>query len=295
MIRKIWDVNPSVGGPIVRNKVWFNYTFRNLGSTKTKTGAYFDKNPSQFVTAYFNTRASRCHAHLLSSVYHDNQRKYRNHWGIAATIPPEAAGVQVTPTSFAHVSKWTRTHTNKLLLEAGFGMYDQEYTELYQPSVTGTDKKVWDDQSIINSRVYNVVDTSNNTQANAWPNPADHFSVLRTYMGAASYIVGAHSLRAGLTWTNGDWKLLTRWTGDVQPINYNAGNPLSVHAALAVGSRNNGVDRELGLTSRTRSMGLASAERGWASPFIGETRESSGAGQCREGGGATFGECPRHG
>ena len=55
------------------------------------------------------------------SVYHDNQRKYRNHWGIAATIPPEAAGVQVTPTSFVNVTKWTRTHTNNLLLEAGFG------------------------------------------------------------------------------------------------------------------------------------------------------------------------------
>ena len=49
MIQKIWDVNPSFGGPIVRNKIWFNYTFRHLGSTKTKADAYFDKNPSQFV------------------------------------------------------------------------------------------------------------------------------------------------------------------------------------------------------------------------------------------------------
>ena len=72
------------------------------------------------------------------SVYHDEQNKYRDHWGIASTIPPEAAGVQVTPTSRVNVSKWTRTHTNKLLLEAGFGYYNQEYTELYQPSVTGS-------------------------------------------------------------------------------------------------------------------------------------------------------------
>src|SRR4030095_1551749 len=49
VIKKVWDVNPSIGGPIVKNKVWFNYSFRNLGSTKTKTGAYFDKNPSQFI------------------------------------------------------------------------------------------------------------------------------------------------------------------------------------------------------------------------------------------------------
>ncbi len=56
-------------------------------------------------------------------------------------------------------------------------------------------------EAISNSRVYNVVDSSNNRQANAWPNPADHFSVLRTYMGAASYVIGSHSLRGGLNWT----------------------------------------------------------------------------------------------
>ena len=39
----------------------------------------------------------------------------------------------MTPTSFVNVTKWTRTHTSRLLLEAGFGIYDQEYTELYQP------------------------------------------------------------------------------------------------------------------------------------------------------------------
>ncbi len=131
-----------------------------LGSTKTKADAYVDKNPSQFIYDPDFTQARRRRwphrqqrrPHLVAgvsskdkiSVYHDDQRKYRNHWGIAATIPPEAAGVQVTPTSFVNVTKWTRTHTNKLLLEGGFGYYNQEYTELYQPSVTGHDDKVWE-------------------------------------------------------------------------------------------------------------------------------------------------------
>ncbi len=70
--------------------------------------------------------------------------KYRDHWGISSTVPPEAAGVQVTPTSFVNVTKWTRTQTSRLLLEGGFGYYNQEYTELYQPSVTGITDKVWD-------------------------------------------------------------------------------------------------------------------------------------------------------
>jgi hypothetical protein len=127
VIQKIWDVNPQIGGPIVRNKVWFNYTFRHWGSTKTKTDAYFDANPSPFIYTADTSRPGLDDGHIVSnalrvswqasgkdkiSVYHDNQRKYRNHWGIAATIPPEAAGVQVTPTSFVNVTKWTRTHTN---------------------------------------------------------------------------------------------------------------------------------------------------------------------------------------
>ena len=73
---------------------------------------------------------------------------------------------------------------------------------------------------------------SNNRNANAWPNPADHFSVLRTFMGAASYVTGSHNFRFGATLTNGDWRLIDEWTGDVQPITYNAGPPVSVTLRL---------------------------------------------------------------
>ncbi len=306
-IQEIWDVNPSIGGPIVRNKVWFHYTFRHWGSSKIKADSYFDANPSQFVYAPDFTRPGIDDGHLVSnagriswqastrdklSVYHDNQRKYRNHWGIAAAIPPEAAGVQVTPTSFVNVTKWTRTHTNNLLLEAGFGIYNQNYTELYQPSVTGSEEKVWDDDLIANARIYNVVDQSNNRQANAWPNPADHYSVLRTFMGAASYVVGSHSLRAGATLSNGDWKLLTRWTGDMQPITYNNGVPVQVTLRLPA-DRNNGIARDLGIYAQDRwSLGRVTLNLGIRfDQFIGETRESSVLAS-RHGAGATFGECP---
>lgn len=306
-IRNIWDVNPSFGGPIVRNKVWFNYSLRHLGSTKTKTGAYADLNPSPFVYEEDFNNPGVDDGHIVSnagriswqasgkdklSMYHDNQRKYRNHWGISATIPPEAAGVQVTPTSFVNVTKWTRTHTNNLLLEAGFGMYNQEYTELYQPSVVGHDDKVWDQDAIRNSRVYNVLDQSNNRQANAWPNPADHFSVLRTFMGAASYVIGSHSFRAGATLSNGDWRLLTMWTGDMQPITYNAGRPVSATLRLP-SDRNNGIKRDLGIYVQDRwSLGRITINAGLRfDQFIGETRESIVT-PSRHGAGATFGECP---
>jgi hypothetical protein len=103
VIKEIWDVNPTVGGPIKRDKLWFNYTFRHWGSTKTKVDSYFDANPSPFIyTPDFN-RPGLDDGHIVSnairiswqatpkdkfSTYHDNQRKYRNHWGLPPPFRP---------------------------------------------------------------------------------------------------------------------------------------------------------------------------------------------------------------
>jgi hypothetical protein len=307
-IEKIWDANPSIGGPIKRDKVWFYYTFRHWGTEKTVADSYTDANPSPFIyTPDFNapgiddghivSNAARVSWAISSkdkiSVYHDNQSKYRDHWGINASRPPDATAIQVTPTSFVNVTKWTRTHTNRLLLEAGFGIYNQEYTELYQPSVTGLTDKVWDYEAIRNSRVYNVIDDSNGRHANAFSDAADHFSVLRTFMGAASYVTGSHSFRFGTTLTNGDWRLIEAWTGDVQPVRYNAGVPVSTTLRLPMDARN-GIRRDLGLflqdrwvvTDRiTLNAGLRFDQ------FIGESRESEILPN-RFNPGVKYGECP---
>ncbi len=217
-IQDVWDINPTIGGPIMRDRLWFNYTFRHWGVNKSVADSYADLNPSQFVytpdydnpgidDGHIVSNAARIAWQVTSkdkiSYYHDNQRKYRDHWGISAATPPEAAGVQVTPTSFVSVTKWSRTHTNRLLFEGGLGIYDQNYTELYQPSVTGLDDKVFDLDAIRNARIYTVSSQATGKIANAWSAPADHYSLLRTFMGAASYVTGSHSLRFGGTVTQG--------------------------------------------------------------------------------------------
>ena len=306
-ILKIWDVNPSFGGPLRRDKLWFHYTFRHWGVEKTVPDAYFDSDPSLFRYVPDLNRPGVDDGHIVSnagrvswaasakdkvSVYHDNQRKYRDHWGIQALVPPEATAIQVTPTSFVNVTKWMRTHTNRLLFEAGFGVYNQEYTELYQPEVVGHDRKVWDLEAIRNSRVYNVQEQATLRHANAWPAPADHFSVLRTFSGAASYVTGSHSFRFGMQWSNGDWRLIEAWTGDVQPILYNAGTPVSVTLRLPMDARN-GIKRDLGvflqdrwtLTDRiTLNAGIRLDQ------FVGESRESEILPN-RFNSGVQYGEC----
>ena len=141
-IEKIWDVNPSVGGPILKDRLWWYATFRHWGAEKTVPDSYFnalgptastyqpDLNNLGIDDGHIVSTAGRITAQLSSkdkiAYYHDNQRKYRDHWGISSTVAPEATAVQVTPTSFVSVTKWTRTQTSRLLLEAGFAVYDQD-------------------------------------------------------------------------------------------------------------------------------------------------------------------------
>jgi hypothetical protein len=288
-LRKIWDFNPTFGGPIVRDHLWFNYTFRHWGVTKTVAGTYYDADPSPFRYEADLSRPGLDDGHLRSNafrvawqatskdkvtMYHDEQAKFRNHWGIAANIPPDASAIQVQPTDFVHVSKWTRTQGNKLLFEAGISIFDAEYTELYQPEVTGIKDKVWDADAIRASRVYNILDQSSNTNASAWNSPADHFSLVRTYGGAVSYVTGSHSMKFGAAVTDGNRRLVSIYTGDVAPITYNNGAPVSVTLRLPRDQRD-GIKADTGIYAQdkwtinrvTLNLGL---RYDW---FIGETQE----------------------
>ena len=133
-LTKNYDTNAGVGGPLVKDNVWFFGTFRYLGVNKTVADSFYDTDPSPFRftpdfgrpgvdDGHIRSVAGRMSAALSAkdkvSYYHDWQDKVRGHWGISATVPPEASAIQATPTSFVSVSKWTRIHTNQLLFDAG--------------------------------------------------------------------------------------------------------------------------------------------------------------------------------
>lgn len=247
-VDKIWDINPGGGGPIAKDRVWFYATYRYWGVNKTVVDSYYDADPNPFRYVADTSRQGIDDGHIRSiagrvsaqlsqkdkiSYYHDDQNKVRGHWGISSTIPPEASAIQATPTSFVSVSKFTRTHTNRLLFDAGLGVYDQEYQENYQPDVfAGAQPAV------------TLVDNSNGKSAGAWNAPADHFSKLFTEQFAASYVTGSHSMRFGATISQAKWRLQQQYTRDVQPVTYNGIlangniNPVSVTLRIPTDRRN---------------------------------------------------------
>ena len=268
---KNYDFNPGFGGPIARDRVWFYATFRYLGVNKTVADSFYDADPSPFRYVADTSQPGIDDGHIRSvavrgtaqvgrnkfSYYHDEQDKVRGHWGIAGNIPPEASAIQATPTSFVSVSKWTRPTTNRLLLEAGLGVYDQLYQEIYQPSVFA------DPVPLVT-----LVDQSTNKNANAWNNPADHYSKLFSEQFALSYVTGSHALRVGMTMGQGRWRLVQQWTSDVSAVTYNGLlpngnlNPVSVTLRIPT-DRRNSVKNDSGVYAQDKwTIGRATINAG---------------------------------
>jgi len=254
-LTKNYDFNPGVGGPIVRDKVWFFATYRYLAVNKTVADSFYDSDSSPFKYSpdfsrpgiddgHIRSAAGRVTAQISAkdkvSYYHDGQNKVRGHWGISGSVPPEASAVEPTPTSFVSVSKWTRTQSSRLLLDAGFAAYDQEYVELYQKSVFAPPVPL-----------VTISDQSTGKIANAWNAPQDHFSKLFTEQFAASYVTGAHSFRFGGSLSQARWRLVSRFTGDVQPVTYNNGVPVSVTLRIPT-DRRNAIKADLGLFAQDK-------------------------------------------
>ena len=295
-LTKNYDFNPGFGGPIMKDKAWFFGTFRYLGVNKTVVDSFYDSDPSPFKYVADTSRpgiddghirsfAGRVSAQLSSkdkvSYYHDEQDKVRGHWGIASNVPPEASAIQATPTSFVSVTKWTRTQSNKLLFDAGFAVYNQEYQENYQPEVFASAIPL-----------VTINDAATGKIAGAWNNPADHFSKLFTEQFAANYITGAHSLRFGGTLSQGQWRRVQQYTSDVMPVNYNAGVPVSVALQIPT-DRRNSIDRDLGLFAQDKwTYKRATFNAGVRyDQFIGATNpESQQAGTFNAA--VTYNDCP---
>ena len=95
----------------------------------------------------------------------------RNHWGISATIPPETSAVQVTPTSFVNVTRWTRTQQQPACCStsASASTTRRLSPSCIEPDVlNGFSDKVWNSRRHSRlSQVYAILD--NAATSGRWP------------------------------------------------------------------------------------------------------------------------------
>ena len=138
-LKKVWDVNLAVGGPIKRDKLWFFATTRTQGSYVSVSDAYFNKNAGdpnawtyvpdlehQTETDGLWKNTSLRTTWQISTrnklaLFWDEQNECRTCTGGGSpTVSPEAAAPTDVPWMRAYQAVWTAPLSNKFLLEAAF-------------------------------------------------------------------------------------------------------------------------------------------------------------------------------
>jgi hypothetical protein len=221
-LRKVFEFNPMGGGRIVRDKLWFYMTYRELTAENTVPGMFINRNagdPTKWVVDFdtsqlaYNDNVDRNAIARITwqisprnkfSLSHSQQYSRRNaDGGGQATRTPEAVGLTLYTPGFVQTASWASPFTNRLLLEAGWADYFAKYANS-APRIDGTH----------NNAMISVVEQCSNAalcpQFGGIPNLVyrlhqplqqgfenHQIGTIAQMRASASYIPGSHSFKVG--------------------------------------------------------------------------------------------------
>ena len=225
---KQWDVTGGVGGPIIRDRIWYYGTARDVGQHRSIPGIFPNRNagdPTKWEYEPDTTRQARgAESFQLFSARFTIQATPRNkfnlHWdlqvpcngatfgdadgcrtqpddavvgslglgGLTATTSPETAGYLRTLVQNRQVT-WTSTVTNRLLLEAGLGSYVAKWGPFEPPGNPTRSLVRVTELTARNGAVAGLSYRSAN-----W---GEHLDNPNRWRASMSYVTGSHSFKFG--------------------------------------------------------------------------------------------------
>ena len=230
-----WSVNPSFGGPIVEDRVWFFVTHSSRVADLEASGLFYSLDPAALVYEPDFSRpgvdqATAREQSINLTIQATQKDKLKAYWSNSMTnrprylqgralgalfVTPEAAVNNQVRTNVYQLN-WVRPHTNRLLFEAGvshlpFG-YDLPHAE---------------DAFLGAPGVMEVAPLRVSRNSSSWLSGTDVYispKNVNYYVGSMSYVTGSHNLKVGVnfnqqrTSTSGESEFWTR-------LMTNRGNP----------------------------------------------------------------------
>lgn len=240
-IKEIWDVNGSLGGPLVRDRVWFFTAARSWGSNGTVVNGYYtQQNGTPFLMRDGQFIGDLSHGNpflyardLGRPAFNDfeqwvwtsrgtwqaterNKFEFSYDWeyrcdchrSVSSTLTPEASAIRTYHPKIPTVT-WTFPATSRLLVEAGtatqwlgYGPWPQPETDLYTISVLEQNGNV---------RFHGTQPdtTGPGGLGSKW-------NLIQNSRAAVSYVTGSHAVRVGMQIRTG----VKKFAEEGAPIEY---------------------------------------------------------------------------
>jgi hypothetical protein len=228
-VDKVWDLNVAVGGPILKDKLWFYTATRHYGNYVKIANNFENATPEAwYYTPDLSRQAIRDDVNKSSNLrltWQVNQKNKVNlsyeiqdncvcHTGLNAQVAPEAVVRWRFHPNYLITATWNSPRTNRLLIEAAGAVLNFDWPNLLQEGVTPDRISVLD--QALNYRYRAAASGYGNKYT---PQANQRFSV--------SYVTGSHHFKTGTFTQQGYRRHVNNVNGDVN-YRFTNGTPTGV-------------------------------------------------------------------
>jgi hypothetical protein len=259
VLRKVWDINPAFGGPIIRDRIWYHATMRYTGA-QNYANQFFNKNAGNPNAWTYEPDIARGPAWTDNVWWHANTRitwqaTPKNKFAVAydfsdecacprsfeltPQIAPEALNSQLLRPKRMAFGEWTAPLTNRVLIEAVVLKHDENASR--PPEVF--------------PKVISVLEQSTNLRYRAPAGGSNDFRMMsRTLLGrmTMAYITGAHAFKVGFNYGKESQRQQNFGAGAPINFRFNNGVPNQLTLRAFPYELNTDVDADHGLFIQDR-------------------------------------------
>jgi hypothetical protein len=236
-----YQVNPSFGGPLKKDKLWFYFTYKyEDNKTYVASSTFADGSPAfrqsmgNYSAVTRLTWAATSRDKFRFYLERQFNGEFYNGFNTLPTTSPEAS-TDAWGRGWVPQIKWTQTTSNRLLLEAGISYYSQPYAQTYRSTVGPRD-------------LPRLEQSNNRLTVAAGSTIPPYTSWTKDYssMASMSYVTGSHAIKTGMTLGWGTNSRTFSSNAQINTLVFNGGNPIAVVVANGPTTAEQKVKSDLG-------------------------------------------------
>jgi hypothetical protein len=232
-INRIWDINPALGGPIVKDRLWIYGSYRHWGTYNNVAGSFKD---ADFTSIFYRPSTEQnlfpvwhqaAVARLTSQVGAKNKFNLYYDWQYTyfgnCFVPTYLTAISACPEyknipQYIVQGSWSNPVSNKLLLEAGATVTPQDFHGYRRQGVPATQFSITDPLAAPG-------------MPTTWGSSATGYGYNRStqsnYRASVSYVTGSHNFKTGFTLMH-SWRYATQEPNNSVSLTLRAGVPFSL-------------------------------------------------------------------